>query len=193
MRGRNGRTRGPRRTFLLSAIAVAGTALAGAGSANAGSAGAASDLAPAFSLPGPDGASVRLADYRGDVVYVDFWASWCPPCLQSFPWMNDVATRLAADGLHVVAINLDADRDAAERFLAGTRADVDVAFDPDGATAEAYGLIGMPSSYVIGRDGRVVHAHVGFRHKDVPALEAAIARALAVEAPGAVNLAEAER
>jgi len=138
-------------------------------------------MAPAFTLAGPDGASVRLEELRGDVVYVDFWASWCAPCLQSFPWMNGVAERFRADGLRVVAINLDEDREAAERFLADVRADFDIAFDPDGGSAEAYGLLGMPSSYVIGRDGRVAHAHVGFRRKDAPALEAAIAEAL--EAP----------
>ena len=136
-------------------------------------------IAPAFALDGPDGTTVRLEDLRGDVVYVDFWASWCPPCLQSFPWMNAVAERFRAEGLRVVAINLDGDREAAERFLADVRADFDVAFDPDGTSAEAYGLLGMPSSYVVGRDGRVTFAHVGFRRKDAPELEAAIERALA--------------
>ena len=153
----------------------------GAFAAGASAAGAVvpGERAPAFTLPGRDGAPLSLADYRGEVVYLDFWASWCAPCLQSFPWMDAVADRYRARGLRVVAIALDGDRAAAERFLAETPVGFDVAFDPRGESAEAYALIGMPSSFVVGRDGRVTHAHAGFRKRDAAALEAAIERALA--------------
>ena len=181
--GRGLGTGGPLAVLFLLA-ALLGASLSASASETSGDehlvvAGKPGAIAPAFALDGPDGTTVRLEDLRGDVVYVDFWASWCPPCLQSFPWMNAVAERFRAEGLRVVAINLDGDREAAERFLADVRADFDVAFDPDGTSAEAYGLLGMPSSYVVGRDGRVTFAHVGFRRKDAPELEAAIERALA--------------
>ena len=159
---------------LLPATTMAGTLPEGA---------AARPSAPSFELPARDGAALRLEDLRGEVVYLDFWASWCPPCLRSFPWMDALAERHAEAGLRVVAVNLDADRAAATGFLDGRDAGFDIAFDPEGRVAEAYDLRGMPSSYVIDRDGRVAHAHVGFRAKDAAAMEAVIVRVLAEGAP----------
>src|SRR5262249_22645785 len=70
--------------------------------------------APEFDLPGAD-ASVRLRDLRGKVVYVDFWASWCGPCKQSFPWLNEMQARYRAQGLEVVGINVDTRRPDADK------------------------------------------------------------------------------
>ena len=191
--GERDRRRGARRlaaSVLLGALLPTPFAVTPAIAADAVTAPAARTVAPPFALPGTDGVAVRLADRRGEVVYVDFWASWCPPCLQSFPWMDALAERFAADGLRVVAINLDADRDAAARFLADADPGFDIAFDPAGDSAEAFGLIGMPSSYVIDRDGRVAYAHVGFRRKDAPAIEAAVAAVLAEPHGTAYRFAE---
>ena len=135
--------------------------------------------APDVTLSGSDGSERALDALDGEVVYVDFWASWCPPCLRSFPWMDALEARFARRGLRVVAINLDAERADATRFLETTPVRFDVAFDPAGTSAEAFGLLGMPSSYLIDREGRVALAHVGFRRRDAAALEAAIAAVLA--------------
>jgi thiol-disulfide isomerase/thioredoxin len=133
--------------------------------------------APAFDLPGKDGA-VQLAKYQGKLVYVDFWASWCGPCRQSFPWMNEMQAKYGARGLQVVGVNLDAKTDDARRFLAETPARFAIAFDPAGATPRAYGIKGMPSSVLIGPDGKVLYEHAGFKEADRAELEQVIKKAL---------------
>lgn len=133
--------------------------------------------APAFDLPGKDG-QVQLAKYQGKLVYVDFWASWCGPCRQSFPWMNEMQARYGARGLQVIGVNLDAQGADARKFLAETPARFTIAFDPAGATPRAYGIKGMPSSVLIGPDGKVLYEHAGFKEADRAELEKVIQGAL---------------
>ncbi|HVP59958.1 MAG TPA: TlpA disulfide reductase family protein [Myxococcaceae bacterium] len=132
--------------------------------------------APAFSLPTRDG-TVALDSLRGKAVLVDFWASWCEPCRQSFPWMRSVYDSLASRGLTIVAINLDKSRAAAESFLRKYPAPFPVAFDPSGSTADAYHVSAMPSSFIVSPEGKLLHAHRGFLAKDAPALEALLKKA----------------
>jgi thiol-disulfide isomerase/thioredoxin len=117
--------------------------------------------APAFSLPGI-AAPINLNAYLGKVVYLDFWASWCGPCKKSFPWMNKLQAKYAAKGLQVIAVNLDADQADAKQFLETTPAMFDIAFDPKGMVAQQYHVKGMPTSLLIGRDGKIVEQHAGF-------------------------------
>ncbi|MCB5207815.1 TlpA family protein disulfide reductase [Methylovorus mays] len=126
--------------------------------------------APDFELPSAAG-NISLAQYKGKVVYLDFWASWCGPCKQSFPWMNSMQEKYQAQGLQIVAINLDANKDDAASFLAGTPAKFTVAFDAKGVTPRAYGVKGMPTSYLIDRDGKVIMQHMGFNAADREKLE----------------------
>ena len=118
-----------------------------------------------------------LAAYSGKLVYVDFWASWCGPCAQSFPWLNQVQEKYGA-ALAVVGVNVDTDGKAADGFLAKHPARFDIVRDPDGRLAELYQIEGMPSSVLIGPDGRVLHQHSGFRTQQVAEYEAAIRAAL---------------
>ncbi len=134
--------------------------------------------APDLNLPGLADA-VTLAKLKGKVVYVDFWASWCGPCKQSFPFMNDLQSRYRAQGLEIVGVNLDAKREDADRFLADTPARFTLAFDARGESARRFEIKSMPSSVLIDRDGRVLAAHKGFREEDRKELEARIAQALA--------------
>ena len=134
--------------------------------------------APEFNLPGLKD-SVSLSALKGKVVYVDFWASWCGPCKQSFPFMNELQAKYRAQGLEVVAVKLDAKRDEADKFLGEVPAHFTLAFDAKGESAKRFELKGMPSSYLIGRDGRLVAVHKGFKDDDRKALEASIALALA--------------
>lgn len=120
----------------------------------------------------------NLADYRGEVVYLDFWASWCVPCHESFPWMAHMQQTHAGDGLRVITVSVDTQRDDAENFLAKHASALTVFHDPEGEMATRYDLAGMPSSFVIGRDGQVLYAHSGFRDQDIPELEHAIEEAL---------------
>ena len=126
--------------------------------------------APRFDLKGTDGA-VKLDQYRGKYVYLDFWASWCGPCRQSFPWMNEMQAKYGPRGLTIVGINVDAKSDDAKTFLATTPAKFTIAFDPKGATPRQYGIKGMPSSVLIGPDGKIVFEHSGFRPADRAELE----------------------
>ena len=137
------------------------------------------DTAPNVTLPASTPAvTVDLAKLKGKIVYVDFWASWCGPCKQSFPWMNDMHAKYAARGLEIVAINVDAKQADAERFLATLPAKFTVAFDAKGVTPKQFAVKAMPTSYLIDGDGKVLLVHAGFRDADRAALEAAIDNAL---------------
>jgi thiol-disulfide isomerase/thioredoxin len=103
-----------------------------------------------------------LADHRGKVVYLDFWASWCKPCRESFPWMNSLLARYPADRFTVITINLDAEASEMHRFLQKIPAQFDVYRDSSGAIAEKFQLEGMPTSFLIDPSGKVVRKHIGF-------------------------------
>ncbi len=131
-----------------------------------------------FTLP-TAGGEVALRTLRGKVVLVDFWASWCAPCRQSFPWLNTIAARYAASDFVVVAIDLDKSREPAEKFLREFAPGFTVAFDPAGRSAEAYEVAAMPSSFLVGRDGQLLFAHAGFDPRDASAIESRIQEAIA--------------
>lgn len=119
-----------------------------------------------------------LPSLRGKVVLLDFWASWCDPCRQSFPWMSDMQKRYGANDFVVVAVNLDQDRTLAERFLSSTPADFRVEYDPQGVLAERFNVISMPTSVVIDRNGQVRERHRGFRLAQRVEREASISKFL---------------
>lgn len=133
--------------------------------------------APEFDLPGLAGA-MHLSDYKGKTVYLDFWASWCGPCKQSFPWMSDMQSRYGAKGLKVVSINVDQKSDDARAFLKETPASFDVAFDPTGKTPRSYAIKGMPTSVLIGPDGKVLMVHSGFKSEESAELETKLKQAM---------------
>jgi cytochrome c biogenesis protein CcmG, thiol:disulfide interchange protein DsbE len=135
------------------------------------------DKAADFTLPGKAG-MVKLSDMAGSVIYLDFWASWCGPCRQSFPWMNQMQAKYKAKGFQVLAVNLDTKTDDAIKFLAQVPANFTVAFDSKGQTPRVYGVKGMPTSYLIDRNGKVLWQHVGFRPADKEELEKQIQAAL---------------
>lgn len=120
-----------------------------------------------------------LRHLRGRVVLLDFWASWCGPCKESFPWMNAMHDKYSGQGLQIIAINVDRRREDAARFLARTPARFSLAYDPQGQAATAYAVPAMPSSVLIGADGRVLKVHAGFKPEDTGPLEAAIEAAIA--------------
>lgn len=135
-------------------------------------------VAPDFTLP-TDHGEITLSQFRGQVVYVDFWASWCGPCRKSFPWMSDLQGRYEAQGFKVIAINLDSDRALGEQFLARYPARFTVAYNPQGDIAEAYGVTGMPTSYLVDREGRIHAEHLGFREGELADVESKIRALLA--------------
>jgi cytochrome c biogenesis protein CcmG/thiol:disulfide interchange protein DsbE len=118
--------------------------------------------------------SLDLTGMRGRVVYIDFWASWCGPCKQSFPWMETMQSTYEGQGLRIVAVNLDRDRADADEFLNRFHPTFEVRFDPKGELAEFYKVQGMPSSVLIDRHGVARFTHVGFRPIDGAMYEAQV-------------------
>lgn len=121
--------------------------------------------APAIELRAAGGSSIRLADLKGQVVLVDFWASWCAPCKRSFPALDALYRELHPRGLDVVAINLDERRRDADDFLGAHPHEMPVVFDPRGESARAFDIQGMPSSVLIDRAGRIRFTHMGYSDK----------------------------
>lgn len=106
-----------------------------------------------------------LSAYRGKVVYVDFWASWCGPCRESFPWLDELVRQYGAKNLVVIGVNVDKDRERAERFLNETPAEFPIIYDPKGDLASAYKVGGMPSAILVDRSGHIRFQHAGFSAK----------------------------
>jgi thiol-disulfide isomerase/thioredoxin len=112
-----------------------------------------------------------IAQHHGEVIYVDFWASWCGPCRKSFPWMNKMQSELKSQGFTVISINVDAEHELAEKFLNENPANFDVVYDPKGELARFFKIQGMPSSLIINKKGEIKYAHSGFFTKKVPQYE----------------------
>jgi thiol-disulfide isomerase/thioredoxin len=111
----------------------------------------------------PATTDLNLDAYRGKVVVVDFWASWCVPCRRSFPWMNQMQAKYADDGLVIIAVNVDSEPDEAAAFLRDYPADFEIIYDPTGDIAQEFGVSAMPSSYIFDRKGDQVTRHLGFK------------------------------
>jgi cytochrome c biogenesis protein CcmG/thiol:disulfide interchange protein DsbE len=119
-------------------------------------------MASLVAVPCAHADGLDLSAYKGKVVYLDFWASWCTPCRLSFPWMNQLQARYGRDGLVVIGVNVDHDRALADEFLAANRGNFPIVYDPHGALAGKYDFKDMPTSFLIGRDGKVRSVHSGF-------------------------------
>jgi cytochrome c biogenesis protein CcmG, thiol:disulfide interchange protein DsbE len=139
------------------------------------------DIAPDFTLPSivAGQPAISMSELKGKTVYVDFWASWCAPCLKSLPLYNAMYEKYQDQGLEVVAINVDNPVEDGLDFLIDTPLDFLIPSDPDGETAELFQVIGMPTSYLISPDGTVELVHMGFRNGDMEIIEAAIEKTLA--------------
>ncbi|WP_394130770.1 TlpA family protein disulfide reductase [Shewanella maritima] len=132
-----------------------------------------------FTLQDRQGEPVTLEQFKGQVVYVDFWSSWCAPCQQAFPWMAKMHDKYQQQGLTIVAINLDVAPELADQFLLDFPSPFTVVYDPDSTVAKAFDLQGMPSSFIFNKQGQLVGRHVGFELKDVDQYEAFLQALLA--------------
>ncbi|NVK25019.1 MAG: TlpA family protein disulfide reductase [Gammaproteobacteria bacterium] len=103
-----------------------------------------------------------IEENQGKVIYLDFWASWCVPCRQSFPWLNQMQKKYESDGFVVIAVNLDEETINASKFLQKWPANFPVIYDSKGITASHYQLKGMPTSFILDRRGNIAVNHVGF-------------------------------
>lgn len=128
--------------------------------------------APNLALPLiTDGSIVRLSDLKGKVVYIDFWASWCGPCRQSLPLYESLYKNLVSEHFQILAVNLDEQRDDAERFLKNHPVSYPVLLDPSGDSAREWSLSVMPSSYLVDAQGRLAYIYVGFEMSHMDKIE----------------------
>lgn len=128
--------------------------------------------------PVPASETFDPGQYAGKVVVLDFWASWCVPCRRSFPWLNAMHDKYEDQGLVIVGINLDMERGDAAKFLEEYPARFAIVYDENKALARQFDVVAMPSSYVIGRDGRIAAKHMGFKVTQQDEYEALIIDAL---------------
>ena len=145
-------------------VACAAGALALAGPAGAGSGLRAP--APHFSLPLRGGATVALADLRGQVVMINFWASWCGPCRQEFPVLDAMYRKYKPMGFTLLAVNVESEREDAERFLSGMPVSFPIAWDADNRVSGAYGVSAMPTTLIVDRKGQVRWLHRAYKPGD---------------------------
>ncbi len=159
----------------------------GVGTAQAAGVGA-GQIAPAVDLPLVGGATdqaanMSLAQLRGNVVYLDFWASWCGPCRLSFPQLDQLHRDFSAQGFVVLAVNVDEFEADALAFLQEIPVSYPVVRDAEASTPRAYGILGMPTGYLIDRQGVIRLVHQGFRKHDGEKLRAQIIELLAEDPP----------
>ena len=144
---------------------------------------ASGQLAPAIDLPllstsQDTPGRTSLAQLHGKVVYLDFWASWCGPCRMSFPQLEQLRQDLSPRGFEVLAVNVDEFEADALTFLEEIPVSYPVVRDGEAVTPRAYGILGMPTGYLIDREGVVRLVHQGFRKHDGAKLRAEIIQLL---------------
>jgi thiol-disulfide isomerase/thioredoxin len=119
--------------------------------------------APDFALAGLDGKTLRLAELRGRVVFLNFWATWCPPCREEMPAMQALAGELEKQGLVVLAVNYEESAETAEAYARETGLTLPILLDTDGAVARRYRVTGLPASFFVDRRGALVGSVLGIR------------------------------
>jgi peroxiredoxin len=136
--------------------------------------------APNFTLPLLDGSgSVSMADYRGRVVYVTFWASWCLPCRQEMPYLSQLRQRHEGEGFEVLAINVDEDVELAKAFAEEYDMFFPVLRDKDRTVSSKYKVPGFPTHFLVDRDGSIHFSGLGFDLNDVRAVSQEVATLIA--------------
>jgi len=137
------------------------------------------DAPPSIDMLDQAGNKVNLNELKGKVVLVDFWASWCGPCRQEMPVLEELHKKYAKQGLVIIGVNIDNNPKKMNNFLKGTPATFRIVHDRKLAVAVKYEPGTMPSSYFIGRDGKIRYVHEGFKKKDAADLEQRIKALLA--------------
>jgi peroxiredoxin len=128
--------------------------------------GASASLAPSFTLPSRSGDNVSLEDLKGQVVMLSFWASWCGPCRQEMPLLDQMHKRYSALGFTLLGVNVEANTKDAERWLADVPVSFPVLFDKESKVSKLYDVSAMPSTVFIDRKGNVRYLHRGYKAGD---------------------------
>lgn len=126
-------------------------------------AGDVNESAPDFTLPGDGGQAISLSDLRGQVVMINFWASWCGPCRQEMPLLEQIHQRYESLGFTLLGVNVEENSSDAKAFLEDRPVSFPILFDPDNGVSKLYDVIAMPSTVLIDRQGNVRYLHHGFK------------------------------
>ena len=172
-----------RGALVAAVLVVASGALAGDPASStpppAAPAAAAASPAPAIAMTTQLGVPLSLEKLKGKVVVLDFWASWCGPCRKSFPFLDGLADRYASQGLDVIGLTLEDDDDAVTSFLEDVPVRFSIARDPSGKAGEAFGVVAMPTTFMIDRDGAVAARFEGGDESVHAKIESAVKTLLA--------------
>ena len=122
--------------------------------------------APDFVLPAREGSDVRLSELKGQVVMINFWATWCGPCRQEMPLLQQLQSKYEPLGFTLLGVNVENDSAAAQAWLEGMPVTFPILFDRENQVAERFGVEGMPSTVFVDRAGNVRHVHRGYRPGD---------------------------
>jgi thiol-disulfide isomerase/thioredoxin len=147
---------------LLSRIGIVAWLVLGTATAGNGGSLANGNLAPGFQLDSLAGSRVNLADYRGQVVLLNFWASWCGPCRKEMPILEQVYKQYKSKGVALVGVNVEPNSGDALNYLKATPVTFPILFDRDSAVSKAYQVQGMPNTVILDRAGRVRFIHRGY-------------------------------
>jgi thiol-disulfide isomerase/thioredoxin len=128
--------------------------------------------APSFSLTSLDGSQVSSGDLHGSVYILDFWATWCPPCIASLPKLDDLYQNMKNSGLKVFAVNEAEDKDTVQKFIDAKKLTLPVLLDSDGKAFASFGGEAIPHLVIVGKDGRIFKIHEGLADEDVIRREA---------------------
>jgi peroxiredoxin len=122
--------------------------------------------APGFDLPDPKGQQIRLSDYAGKPLIVNFWATWCPPCRAEMPSLQRAWEQVRGDGIELVAINVGESEGTIQRFLEQVSVDFPLPMDRDSEVVQAWPVRGLPTTFVIDPQGRLAYKAAGEREWD---------------------------
>ena len=122
--------------------------------------------APQFTLGSRAGQSVSLAQYKGQVVMLNFWASWCGPCRQEMPLLESIYKKYNRLGFTMIGVNVEPDSNAANEWLKATPVSFPILYDKDSRVSKMYDVAGMPSTVIIDRTGKVRVLHRGYKPGD---------------------------
>lgn len=127
------------------------------------SAGELAGAAPNFTLTSRTGEPVSLADLQGEVVMVNFWATWCGPCRQEMPHLEALHQRYSDLGFTLLGVNVEEDSSLSDKFLAETPVSFPILFDPQNQVSQLYDVVAMPSTVMIDRSGNMRYIHHGYK------------------------------
>jgi peroxiredoxin len=122
--------------------------------------------APQFSLGSNVGKAVNLAQYKGQVVMINFWASWCGPCRQEMPLLESIYKKYNKLGFTMLGVNVEPDSNAANKWLEATPVTFPILYDTDSKVSKLYDVAGMPSTVIVDRQGKVRMTHKGYKSGD---------------------------